>query len=72
VADAEHYHVTFRPLPGASPAPHRLRQLLKHALRALRLKAVKVELVPPAGGQEAPAAAEAGSKPGNGGRGERG
>jgi hypothetical protein len=56
------FRITLVPLPDAGvPAEHRLRSLLKTALRVHRLKAVQVEEIPaqtPAGGEGAAAQAE--------------
>jgi hypothetical protein len=43
--------LTFRPLPdpGGPPVAVRVRLLLKYALRAVRLRCVKVEDAPPPG-----------------------
>jgi hypothetical protein len=41
------YTLTFRPLPDEAPAAIRVRRLLKHALRALRLKCVRIVDLPP-------------------------
>jgi hypothetical protein len=40
------YTLTFRPLPDEAPAAIRVRRLLKHALRALRLKCVRIVDLP--------------------------
>jgi hypothetical protein len=39
----EQIHLVFEPLPSEVPASARVRQLLKHALRTLRLKCVSFE-----------------------------
>lgn len=46
------WRVTLRALPSTVPVVHRVRSLLKIALRALGLRCVKVEQVP-APGREA-------------------
>jgi hypothetical protein len=40
------YRLTLRPLPDAVPVEHRLRRLLKWALRAGRLRCLTVEALP--------------------------
>lgn len=58
----ERWTIVIEPLPSVVPASARMRQLLKHALRSLRLKCIRVE---DAGESEATHADQSSTAPGD-------